>query len=86
MEVDDDILKQETKTDKIEEIEMLQEFERRRKFKAAYDTNLKVEENDDQLENNQRIKKKAKPVQENQDQIENILKPNEELGEIYDHK
>jgi hypothetical protein len=86
MEVSDDILRKETDTEKQEELEMLQEFERRRKFKTAYDTYEKLEQNDPTITADKALlKKKAKKV-ETSDQIEEVLKPNEDLGEIYDSK
>lgn len=86
MEVNDDILRKETNTEKQEELEMLQEFERRRKFKTAYDTYEKLEENDPTLTADKAFLKKKVKKEEANDQIEEVLKPNEELGEIYDSK
>lgn len=83
MEVDEELLKKESPTEKQEEIEMLQEFERRRKFKSAYDTVTQVEE-DKNLPNNKRLQPKKKVQTESVDKIEEILKPDAQMGEIYD--
>jgi hypothetical protein len=85
MDVEEDLLKNETQTEKQEEIEMLQEFERRRKFKTAYDTLNKTEEergeNDDK-----RLRPKKKQKAEVPDQVEDILKADPEKGELYDSR
>jgi ribosomal protein S5 len=86
MEVTDEILKKETNTEKQEEIEMLQEFERRRKFKAAFDTFDKTEEENKALHPEDRLHPKEKQKEETNDQIEEILKADEEAGELFDSK
>jgi hypothetical protein len=85
MDVDEELLRKETKSEKQEEIEMLQEFERRRKFKSAYDTLNKVEDDLD-VDNKKRLKPKKEVKIEEVDQVEGILKPDAENNEIYDSK
>jgi len=84
MDINEDLLRKETPTEKQEEIEMLQEFERRRKFKAAYDTVNKVKEENDLDENYENKGKKNQEAQD--DSPEEILKADPEKDEIYDSK
>lgn len=82
----DEILRSDSNTEKQEEIEMMQEFERRRKFKSAFNTYDKVEEEDKTLDKEKVLHKKAKATEETNDQIEEILKPHAEFDEIFDSK
>ncbi len=90
MEITDEVLKAEDDNEKQEEIEMLQEFERRRKFKAAFDTHEKVKINDptstaDQIDDDKPKVKKEEVEKEGQT-VEDILQPDEEVGEKYDSR
>jgi hypothetical protein len=83
MEVDDDLLTKETEQDKKEEVEMLEEFERRRKFKTVFES---LEENDE-MEMKQGGKSETSDQREDsQEKLEEVLKPDVENGETYDSK
>ena len=86
MEINDEVLKAEANTDKQEEIEMLEEFERRRKFKAAYETNEKVKTTDPTSTSESLPEKNKATNEEEMDEVEEVLKPDVENGEIYDSK
>lgn len=87
MEINDEVLKAEANTEKQEEIEMLEEFERRRKFKAAFDTNDKIKTIDPTSTSDSLPQLKTKNVKEEEiDEIEDILVPDVENGEIYDSR
>lgn len=80
MEVDDNLLTKETEQDKKEEVEMLEEFERRRKFKTVFES---LEENE---EKTQEGKKDSDKQEKAEEKIEEVLKPDVENGENYDSK
>lgn len=88
MEVDEDLLKQESENDKQREIEMLQEFERRRRFKAAYDSVDKVDQ-EMGAENEHRMKEQKQQIEDETERKANFaaaLMPDESKGELYDSK
>lgn len=82
MEVDDNLLTKETEQDKKEEVEMLEEFERRRKFKTVFES---LEENEEK-EKKQETKKQSDKQDNPQEKIEEVLKPDIENGETYDSR
>jgi hypothetical protein len=85
MEVDDNILTKETEQDKKEEIEMMEEFERRRKFQTVYES---LQENDE-FEKKQKediTKKDSNQQTEGDEKLEEVLKPDVESGETYDSR
>lgn len=89
MEITDDLLKSNYETEKQEEIEMLQEFERRRKFKEAHEVNESIETTDptstaDRL--NLGSKKNTKREETFDPNVEEIIKADDQLGEIYDSR
>lgn len=86
MEIDEDILKQETTTEKKDELEMLKEFERRRKFKSAFDVADKIESLND-VHRHKRINPPEKPSAEEEkprETLERRLLPDPDKGELYD--
>jgi hypothetical protein len=92
MEISDDVLKGEYETEKQEEIEMLQEFERRRKFKSAFEANEKLKTIDptstmDYISPKQKKKDEDQKIMDKEGEtLEDILRPDEEVGEQYDPK
>lgn len=84
MDIDDDILRQETSMDQKEELEMLQEFDRRRKFKEVHDVLDQIQSEDGiyntKKQGDDKTKDNADPTS-----VEEALKPNLENNEIYDH-
>jgi ribosomal protein S5 len=78
-------LKKEIQSEKADEAEMLREFEQRRKFKAAYDTVDKIEE-DSNVNPDKKLNpsKKGKETTIVKESIEQILEPIKENGEIFD--
>ena len=90
MEITEDLLKSNHDNEKQEEIEMLQEFERRRKFKVAHETNEIIETLDptstkDNLSPVKKTQKKSDALT-NDFTVETIIKADEEKGEIYDSR
>lgn len=92
MDLDEDTLRQETKLDKADELEMLKEFEKRRKFKATLDI-IKHKESQESADNpdlevdeNIRTteKKEYSDANSNPESIESALSPDELQGEIFD--
>jgi ribosomal protein S5 len=84
MELDDDILKQEIQSEKNDEVEMLKEFEQRRKVKSAYDVVDKIEKSNEFINPKKQLKPKKNETKEVKESIEQLLEPIEENGEIYD--
>jgi hypothetical protein len=89
LDIDEDTLKSETMQDKQEEIEMLQEFDRRRKFKSAYDAITDVENEAENLKNSKRLKPKEKEYDMKKEKEENneaFLEADPEQGELWDYR
>jgi ribosomal protein S5 len=78
MDANDEFLKEEMKQEKQEEIEMLQEFERRRKFKSAYET-LEEEKGHLKMKDNNEKRKDR-----DEGNLADILRPDVENGEMFD--
>jgi Cys-tRNA synthase (O-phospho-L-seryl-tRNA:Cys-tRNA synthase) len=86
MEVDDNLLTKETDEDKKEEVEMLEEFERRRKFKTVYES---LEENEERARREKEELTKTQSVENSQkgdEKIEEVLKADADAGETYDSR
>ena len=92
IDVDEETLRQETKLDKADELEMLKEFEKRRKFKATLDiikhkeSQESVDKPDDLVDESIRTtqKKQFSDLNSNPESIESALAPDESQGEIFD--
>jgi ribosomal protein S5 len=92
LDIDEDTFKQETELDKKDEIEMLKEFEKRRKFKTAFEIikQKEMKENDrnfdEHVDESIRLteKKKETPKHNNPESLEACLSPNKSVGEMFD--
>lgn len=92
MDISEDTLKQETALDENDELEMLKEFEKRRKFKATLDI-IKNKENSESADKPNDFvdetirttpKKNLRKMDANPESIEAALSPHGNIGEIYD--
>jgi hypothetical protein len=83
MEVDESNIEQLTNTDKKEEVEMLKEFEKRRKFQSVQDLVDRIEEGEG-VPSQQRRKPKEEKVTNKKDTIELVFEPDADKGEIFD--
>jgi ribosomal protein S5 len=83
MDLEEDTFRQETNIEKKEELEMLEAFEKRRKFKVAYDTIDGLDE-DVPLEESERLKEKKQQQEEKGEKPEQLLMADFEKNEIYD--
>lgn len=92
MEINEETIRQDMSEDKKDELEMLKEFEKRRKFKSTIDIlkskeDLEGPENPlENLDDSLRIsvKKNKEKREANPESLEAALAPNKELGEIFD--
>ncbi len=78
--MDDSVLQETTDQDKKEEIEMLEEFERRRKFKNVYEA---VNENEELKKEKDKKEQRKKELRQSE-RVEDILKADPDKGEIFD--
>jgi ribosomal protein S5 len=93
MEINEDTIRQDMSEDKKDELEMLKEFEKRRKFKSTIDIlkhkeELEGPENpleyvDDSVRLSKRIEY-SKNTEDNPESLEAALAPNKDIGEIFD--
>lgn len=86
LEVDDNILTKETENDKKEEIEMMEEFERRRKFKTVFESLEENNEYEQKQKEEMTNKGATQKSSEGDEKLEEVLKPDVESGEIYDSR
>lgn len=92
MDISEETIRQETILDKKDELEMLKEFEKRRKFKSAMDLLKEKEKNDKEDKQSESMpdsltmteKKPDKNKQTNTESIEAALLPDQSMGEIFD--
>jgi len=92
MEINEETLRLDTFDDKKDELEMLKEFEKRRKFKSTIDIikhkeDLEGPENPlENVDDSIRLSKhkSMKKRDANPESLEAALSPNEDIGEIYD--
>ena len=84
LDVDEDLLKEETKSDKQEEIEMLQEFERRRKFKAAFGAIQDTDKDFEFLNKDMKLQTKLLKEKDKSTNLEETLLADKSKGELYD--
>jgi hypothetical protein len=82
MEIDETTIDQVTNTEKKEEVEMLKEFERRRKFESISDIVDRIEK-DESVPNNKRLKPKQVDKNKALDTLELVFKPREDLNETF---
>ena len=82
MDIDDELLQKELKSDTTDENEMLKQFEKRRKFESAYKTVSEIEDKSkvDPKKGLREQKDPAKP----KESMEQHLEPNPEIGETFD--
>ena len=92
MEIDEETIRQDSLEDKMDEMQMMKEFEKRRKFKSVIDI-IKEKESFENPENpsdtlDESLRLTKKPTFEkklvNPESVEAALMPNEEIGEIFD--
>lgn len=88
MDIDEETLKNEGLSEKQEEIEMLQEFERRRKFKSAFEAAEEVENENPSVDDKFKIKpnRNAKKDSEASANTDTALRADPENGELWDYK
>jgi len=92
MDLDEETLRQETKLDKQDELEMLKEFEKRRKFKTTLDLIKHKESQESEERPNFSVdesirttpKKDLSKKSPNPESVEAALTPDDKSGEIFD--
>lgn len=85
MDLEDSVINQQTDTDKQEEIEMLKEFEKRRKFESVQGLIDKMEQ-DEGVDPTKRFKPEVGKSTYSKETMELLFQPNRESGENFDPK